>query len=59
MAVDKVLYIATRFIIPSEDTVLNMTDVITGIQTRTMRGTYMLLQQKFLMPALDAYRKSV
>ena len=40
MAVAKVSNIATRFIIPSEDPVLNMTNVSTGTQTRALRVMY-------------------
>jgi hypothetical protein len=57
MAVAKVSNIADRFIILSENPVLNMTNVSAGTQTRALRVTYMLLGKKFLVPALDAYRK--
>lgn len=43
MAVAKVSNIVTRFIIPSEDPFLNMTNVSAGTQTRALRVTYMLL----------------
>jgi len=58
MAGAKFSNIGTRFIIPSEDPVLNMTIVSAGTQTRALRVTYMLLWKKFLVPALDGYRKS-
>jgi hypothetical protein len=43
MAVAKVSNITTRFIIPSEDPVFNMTNVGAGTQTRALRVMYMLL----------------
>jgi hypothetical protein len=43
MAVAKVSDIGTRFIIPSEDPVLNMTVLSAGTQTRALRLMYMLL----------------
>jgi hypothetical protein len=43
MAVAKVSNIVTRFIFPSQDPVLNMTNVSAGTQTRALRVTYMLL----------------
>jgi len=43
MAVAKVSNFATRFIIPSEDPVFNMTNVSAGTQTRALRVMYMLL----------------
>lgn len=43
MAVAIVSNIANRFIIPSEDPFLNMTNVSVGTQTRALRVTYMLV----------------
>jgi len=58
MAFAKVSNITTRFIIPSEDPVFNMTNVGAGTQTRALKVMYMLLWKKFLVPALVGYRKS-